>query len=151
MRKSYSRPVTLLKRDSTQVFSSELSEIFKNNYFEKDLRTTASENLTSGSSFFCVTCNSNSRRSFYSTTNTRVYFEFMTNGYLITENCSFCSIKFHRWNEGTSQTLKFASSYKFVLLTLRRRVKLIQFDKAAFRNYLQENRKLALLLCFHWL
>ena len=54
MRKSYSRPVTLLKRDSTQVFSSELSEIFKNNYFEKDLRTTASENLTSGSSFFAL-------------------------------------------------------------------------------------------------
>ena len=54
MRKSYSRPVTLLKRDSTQVFSSELSEIFKNNYFEKDLRTTASESLTSGSSFFAL-------------------------------------------------------------------------------------------------
>ena len=54
MRKGYSRPVTLLKRDSTQVFSSEISEIFKNNYFEKHLRTTAPENLTSGSSFFAL-------------------------------------------------------------------------------------------------
>ena len=33
---------TLLKRDSTQVFSHEIYEIFKNTYFEEHLRTTAS-------------------------------------------------------------------------------------------------------------
>ena len=38
-----SRPATLLKRDPNTVFSREYSEIFKNNYFVKHLRTTASK------------------------------------------------------------------------------------------------------------
>ena len=38
---------TWLKRDSTQLFSSEYYEIFKNTYFEKHLQTTASVNKKS--------------------------------------------------------------------------------------------------------
>ena len=34
-------PATLLKRDSTQVFSCEICEIFKNTYFKEHLRMTA--------------------------------------------------------------------------------------------------------------
>ena len=37
------RFATLLKRDSTQVFFCENCKIFKNNYFEKHLRTAASD------------------------------------------------------------------------------------------------------------
>ena len=37
------RSATLLKRDSTQVFFCENCKIFKNTYFEKDLRTAASD------------------------------------------------------------------------------------------------------------
>ena len=38
-----SRPATFLKRDSnTPMFSCEYCKIFKNNYFDKNLRTTAS-------------------------------------------------------------------------------------------------------------
>ena len=36
------RPATLLKETPTKVFSSEYCEIFKNTYFEENLRTTAS-------------------------------------------------------------------------------------------------------------
>ena len=36
-------PATLLKRDSKQLFSCEICEIFKNTYFEEYLRTTTSE------------------------------------------------------------------------------------------------------------
>ena len=35
------RPVTLLKRDSTLVFSCEYCEIFKKTYFEEHLQTDA--------------------------------------------------------------------------------------------------------------
>ena len=34
---------TLLKRDSSTVFSYEICEIFKNTYFEEHLQTTASD------------------------------------------------------------------------------------------------------------
>ena len=37
------RLLTLLTRDPTVVFSCEICEVFKNTYFEKHLRTTASE------------------------------------------------------------------------------------------------------------
>ena len=37
------RPAILLKRDSNQVFSSEHCKMFKNTYFEKYLRTAASD------------------------------------------------------------------------------------------------------------
>ena len=37
------RPGTFLKRDSNTVFSCEIREIYKNTYFEEQLRTTASE------------------------------------------------------------------------------------------------------------
>ena len=35
------RPVTLLKRDSTQIFSCEYQEIYKDAYFEEHLQMTA--------------------------------------------------------------------------------------------------------------
>ena len=37
-----SRPATFLKRDPTQVFSRKYCRIFKNTYFDENLRTTAS-------------------------------------------------------------------------------------------------------------
>ena len=37
-----SRPATFLKRDSDTVFSCEYCKIFKNTYFDENLRTTAS-------------------------------------------------------------------------------------------------------------
>ena len=37
---------TLLKRDSTQLFSSKICEIFKNTYFKEHVRTTASLNFS---------------------------------------------------------------------------------------------------------
>ena len=39
------QPATFLKRDSTQAFSYEVCEIFKNTYFEEHLRLTAVEQL----------------------------------------------------------------------------------------------------------
>ena len=39
------RSAKLLKRDSKQIFSCEISEIFKNNYFKKHLRTAVSSML----------------------------------------------------------------------------------------------------------
>ena len=43
---------TLLKKTSTQVFSCEYCEIFKSTYFEKHLRTAASETLLVNSKLF---------------------------------------------------------------------------------------------------
>ena len=43
---------TLLKKTSTQVFSCEYCEIFKGTYFEKHLRTAASETLLVNSKLF---------------------------------------------------------------------------------------------------
>ena len=43
---------TLLKKTSTQVFSCEYREIFKSTYFEKHLRTAASETLLVNSKLF---------------------------------------------------------------------------------------------------
>ena len=37
------RPATLLKETAAQMFSCEICAFFKNNYFEKHLRTTASK------------------------------------------------------------------------------------------------------------
>ena len=42
------RPATLLKRDYNTVFSCEISEIFKNTFFEEYLRTTGSHGTCVG-------------------------------------------------------------------------------------------------------
>ena len=41
---TYLKACNFIKKTPTQVFSCEIREIFKNNYFEEHLRTTASEN-----------------------------------------------------------------------------------------------------------
>ena len=148
------RPVTLLKRDSNTIIFLWNLRNFQEHLF---WRTTISENLTSESSF-CVTCNNNSRRNFYSTTSTLIEEKIQVFIFNLRQKdtssrsniffgWSFCSInKFHQWNEGTTQTWKSPSSYKDVLSTLQRKVKSIQHDKTVVRNNLQENRQLTLLL-----